>query len=565
MRNMEQVKNNLTYLGFRVSTPKQAQYGESLEDQEKACNLYATKLGFRVLKTYGGQHTATKEGDSFIDDVIEDIKKQPVNQRASHFIIKSIDRFCRAGTTEYFKLKKALEELNVKLLDVSGVIQPKINTLEHLGVSFPWSIVSPSEKNEIMKAQDSKEEVSTILTRMIGAEVSLVQGGYKVRQENDGFTNKRVFIENKKKVIQIPDLKRAPFFVKMFEMSITHTDQEVVDCVNAMGYKSKEQNRWSKSKDKIIGTRGGIRLDVKQLQKIRQRPIYCGINTEKWLKTPIRTQYEGLVSIDTYNKANKGKVYIEEQKDGNVVIHKDYNLHQLKRMKENPLFPHKEVILCPMCEVSKPMLGSSPKGKSGQGFPTYHCARNHKYFGISKVEFEKQLTNFVAKLKYKDERFFKVFESTLINKFREKEKELGEFSVQIGTTVIELEAEKKQNIEAFTSTKNEIIRAELEKKINEIHLQIENTRKQRNGIEVQENDIHAFVRYVKDLMEHPVERLVKQTNLPALRGLFSLVFEELPTYAEIVNGTPKLSIPYMLSEEFRDTKYLSVTPQRIEL
>ena len=78
-------------------------------------------------------------------------------------------------------------------------------------------------------------------------------------------------------------------------------------------------------------------------------------------------------------------------------------------------------------------------------------------------------------------------------------------------------------------------------------------------IEVQENDIHAFVRYVKDLMEHPVERLIKQKNLHALRGLFSLVFEELPTYDQILNGTPKLSLPYKLSEEFRDTKSLSVT------
>ena len=51
-----------------------------------------------------------------------------------------------------------------------------------------------SKKNEIMKAEDANGEVSTILTRMIGAEVSLVQGGFKVREANDGFTNKKVFV-----------------------------------------------------------------------------------------------------------------------------------------------------------------------------------------------------------------------------------------------------------------------------------------------------------------------------------------------------------------------------------
>jgi hypothetical protein len=50
-----------------------------------------------------------------------------------------------------------------------------------------------------------------------------------------------------------------------------------------------------------------------------------------------------------------------------------------------------------------------------------------------------------------------------------------------------------------------------------------------------------------------------------LKGLFSLVFDELPTYEEILNGTPKLSLPYKLSEEFSKTKSLSVTPRRIEL
>ncbi len=404
--------------------------------------------------------------------------------------------------------------------------------------------------------------VGVILTRMIGAEVSLVQGGYKVRGENDGYKNEKIFVENKKKVIQVPDPKRAQFYIKMFELSATHTDKQVVDYVNAMGYRSKIQRRWSKDKKRIIGSIGNLPLTIKQLQKIRQRPIYCGINTEKWLKQPIKTQYKGLVAIDVFNKANKGKVFIEESKSGEIIIHKDYNPHKLKRMKDNPTFPHKGVVMCPEC--NKPFLGSSPKGKI-KSVPTYHCARTHKYYGVNKVEFDKRLTGYIERLKYKDGDFLKSFEATLVNKYREKEKELGEFSTKVGVNVIELETEKKQNIEAFTSTKNEIIRAELEKKINEIHSQIENIREQRNKIEIQENDVHTFIRYVKDLMEHPVERLVKQKNIPALKGLFTLVFDQLPTYKEIVNGTPKLSLPYKLSSQNKNSKSLTVTLQRIEL
>ena len=57
---------------------------------------------------------------------------------------------------------------------------------------------------------------------------------------------------------------------------------------------------------------------------------------------------------------------------------------------------------------------------------------------------------------------------TLMNKFREKQKEIGEFSLATGITVSELESEKLQKITAYTSTKNEVIRTELEKQIDDL-------------------------------------------------------------------------------------------------
>ena len=65
-------------------------------------------------------------------------------------------------------------------------------------------------------------------------------------------------------------------------------------------------------------------------------------------------------------------------------------------------------------------------------------------------------------------------------------------------------------------------------------------------------------------MEHPVEMLIEQSNLTALKGLFGLVFEELPTYEDILNGTPKMSLAYNLSSEFVSAKARTVTPPGIE-
>lgn len=552
MKNLKLDKNCIIYC--RVSSSKQAQQGESLSEQEKICRAIAQRDNLNVVKVFREQFSGRSEDRPVIEEIFSFIKKNP--RKIDTLLVRSLDRFSRGGTSSYENLKEKLANKGIKLIDSHGMIQESKNTLAHLGLEYPWSILYPSEVSELVMSYQSKNEVNQILTRMISSEVNLVRGGYKVRDANDGYKNKKVFIDGaKKKTIQVPDPERAPFFIKMFEMSITHSDKEVVDYVNAMGYRSKPRKKWSKSKDKILGTTKGIQLTVKQLQKIRQRPIYAGVNDEKWLEEPIKTQYEGLVSIKKWNQANKGKVFIEECTDGRIKIHKDYNPHQLKRMKDNLVFPHKAVILCPECK--KPFLGSSPKSKSGKGVPIYHCCRDHKYFGVNKKELEKHLTSFVTELKYKKE-FMKSFKATLMNKYREKEKELGEFSVQVSKSVIDLETQKQQKIEVYTSTQNEIIRAELEKQIDGLHDEIEKIRSERNNIEVQEDDINAFVRYVKVLMEHPVEMLVKQENITSLKALFGLVFDELPTYHQLLNGTPKLSLPYKLSEDFVDDKSLNV-------
>lgn len=545
----------------RVSSPKQSQQGESIADQEKICRGIAERENLNVLEVFREAFSGRKHVRPVVDDIKAYIKSNP--HKVSCLIFRAIDRFTREGTLGYEALKQCLAEYGVRLIDSNGVIQPSKNTLEHLGVEYDWSTVRPSEITELVMAQQGKNEVNQILTRMIGAEINLVRDGYKVRQADDGYLNDKVFVDGKKRVVQISDPERAPYFLKMFEMrsSSSFTDDEIVDCINAMGYRSRVQKKWSKGKDRIIGNRGGVKLTVKQLQRIIQRPIYCGVNTEKWLEKPIKTEYDGLVSIKCFNDANRGKVYIEEQVNGDIVVRKDYNPHQLKRHKDNPLFPFKDVILCPEC--GKPFMGSSPKGKSGQGFPTYHCCRGHKYFGVPKEKFEKHLSNFITNLKYK-EGFLNSFEATLMNKYREREKELGEFSLKVGSNVVNLESEKLAKIDAFTSTQNAIIRSELTIQIEAIQKQILIAQEQRNKVEIKENDIHAFVGHVKTLMEHPVKMLIEQDNLTILKGLYALVFDVLPTYKEIVSGTPKLSLPYKLSEEFFANKSPLVALRGIE-
>ncbi len=555
-------EDSVAYL--RVSSSKQFQQGESILDQNNICINVAKARNLRIVpddKPFFDVFSGRKETRPGYESLKEYIKK---NHNVKWCIIRCIDRFTRSGTLVYETMKKELEKLGVQLIDSYGVIQPSKNTLEHLGIEYEWSKIRPSEITELIMAQNGKNEVNQILTRTIGAEIALVRDGYHIGPPREGYINGKMIVDGRRKPIQTADPQYSHFFVKMFELRAIgkFTDQEIVNQINAMGYRSKTRNKWAKTKERVVGTTGGLFLTVKHLQSIICNPIYCGVNKGKWnVNKPIKTKYPGLVSISTFNLANRGKIFIEENRNGSITIHHDYNPHSSKRIKDNPLFPFKSVVLCPFC--GKPFMGSCPKGKC-KAIPTYHCARGHKYYGINKKKFEEVLTELIVKLQCKDIGFVKSFEATLINKYEEKESELGKTSLKTTDNIADLETEKLQKINAFSETQNKTIRATLEKQIEEIQKKITNAQEQNDKLKVDKNDIHAFIKRVKYLMEHHEKMLIEQRNFTVLHALFGLVFDSLPTYMQIVNGTPNLSLVYKLSDEFKDTKSFVAGDEGIE-
>ena len=68
----------------------------------------------------------------------------------------------------------------------------------------------------------------------------------------------------------------------------------------------------------------------------------------------------------------------------------------------------------------------------------------------------------------------------------------------------------------------------------------------------------------KKIMEHPAKILLNHKDLRVQRDLFGLVFEKMPTYEEILNGTPKLSYIFELSSGFTPNKNQLVTLPGVE-
>jgi hypothetical protein len=483
-----------------------------------------------------------------LDEVFEYLKANP--GKVDYFVFRVIDRFTRGGSYSYEHIKKELAKHGVGMIDTYGVIQPVKNTLEHVGFEYEWSKTSPSEVAEIVIANTAKMEVTNILTRMIGREIELTQQGFKMRAPLDGYVNKRVYIDGKKRVIQVPDPDRSPLYADMFAMRAAGalSDKEIVERLNARGFRTRTHNRWDRAHEKIIGRTGGVPLTVKRLQEMICRPIYCGVMCEKWTHgKPIKAQYDGLVSIDTFNQANRGKVFIKENPSGLEILY-DYHPEKMnvRRTRHNPLFPYKNLVLCPRCQ--KPFTGSCPRSRNGKPHPTYHCSRKHQYFGVPKEKFEEVFESFVARLKFRPDAFDSLHASFL-NKYHERKKDILQASADAHRTIVDMRSEQKAKSEAFVAATSPVLRTRLEKEIEDLETMIRMASGESQKIDITADDIEQFKEYCKFLLEHLPKLLLNPENPRQQMTLLSLVFEAFPTYDEISFGTPKLSWIFELSSE----------------
>ena len=378
---MQDQLNKNAVAAIRVSTTKQGTDGDSPGAQKEQIERFAESRGIIIKKFFVFLESASKEQQPMQEAI--DYCKNPKNN-VELFVVKSIDRFTRGGSDFYAPLKRQLERCNVNLVDIYGVISSqKVNTLDHLGFEYKWSVYSPSKKSEILEAERAHDELRDIMSRMIGAEIRYTQMGFWMRQPPYGYVSEKIETRNGKRCVLRPHPEEAQYVIKAFDLRALGTmyDTQIVEEINRMGYKGRVHYVRSKQdRTRIITKRGGGPLTVKQFQRMIRNPIYAGVNTEKWTGgKPVQCAFSGLVSIEQFNRANNGKRLITKDKQGDIVIiNKPPEVrYATPKGVRNPDFPYRKFVMCPQC--SKPLLGSSSRGKSGKYYPAYHCDKRGHY------------------------------------------------------------------------------------------------------------------------------------------------------------------------------------------
>lgn len=546
---------------IRVSSKKQGLQGDSPEDQLEQILIKAKSLETEIKETFTFMESAS--GELQPSQAAIDYCKNPKN-KIKYCIVKSIDRFTRGGVGPYSDLKSQLEKTGVELMDCHGVISNyKINTLAHLGVEYSWSKYNPSYQNEILTAERYKDEIRDIQTRMIGAAIRYIRLGFWRGSTQIGYIAERVETTNHgKRFILKPHPIESNWIIRMFELAAlgSLSNNQIIEEINKMGFRTRSRKfRDKDNKNKVIAIRGDRRLTTRLLTEYLQNPIYCGVNYGKWTKDkPVRVYGGGLVSIELWNKANLGRVYFDDN-NGLIAIHKGtLPSWRVTKNKFNPKYPYKQYVLCSVCK--KPLMGSAPKGKR-KYYPSYHCGRNHKLYSIPLEQFNTTIKDFVLNIEF-TENFRADFEANFLKNWNlrvgqitksdnGRQSHLAELQVQLDQLTINLGISTNQTV--FKALEDQVVK--LEGEIEQLKVdEFKDQQKQGDLSNVNRDDV---LRSLNNFMEHPEIMLLEQEDPLKNAAVFGIIFDDKPTYEDLVNGTPQLAGLFKLNEMYQRGQNLS--------
>lgn len=530
---------------LRVSTDRQFQEGESIENQRRKTEFVAGRERIDIVRFFTEHYSGCKTDRRVIDDLFAFLTD---NADVRFAIIGDIDRFTRGGSEVYLKLKRRLRELNVALVDATGVIQPERNRLEHLGVEYDWSVDSPSRYAEVFMAEKANSERSDILTRTIGQQIQLTRDGYQCRSAPFGYRNIKITtVDGKKKTTLSPHEIEGPWIVRMFELKADGgwANDAICEHINAMGYGSRPQNIYDKETRRVLGQTRPKLLSEKQLNRYIEKPIYCGVRAERWNgDRPVIAPIEPLVSIDLFNRANRGKVRIDQGEDGSISLH--YGRQSYVDRKTSPEFLLRHVIHCPEC--GKPFTASKSRGRHGGLFGYYHCARGHKRVAFNKAEFEETVGKYLDSLQFKPG-FLPLFREVVRDVWIQKLRDAEADTEAIRSHIYTLKERQAAMLDRITACRSVLVQEKLEAQIEELDETIRSAEKSLHRQTVKEDDIEAYFAFARKTMEPPREAIFCAGAKPKLEKLWGFIFRQPPTYAQLVDGTPELTLIYRLNRD----------------
>lgn len=505
----------------RVSTNKQEKNWDSLENQEKACRLYCKNNSIQVISVYKEAFTWKESNRPILNSAIA----KAIEDKIEYFIIFDIDRFTREWYWVFNELKNNLSINWVQLKDSKNIIwdSKQVVTNELVDMSeYKWNHENISQYAEVMIATQAHIEWKKIIQRTIPREIELEQAWYHVRCPNYWYINKRIKTSSWKASIQVIHPTQWEWLIEIFRNRAEWflSDKEIVEQVNI---------KWCVKKNNKP-------MNIKYMQELIKNPIYAWVIKSKWTwNKPIKTAYEWLISIDIWNKANKGKIkIIEMDNDYLSIVYKndkttaeDIIEIKEKRKDYNSEYPYSKVLMCPFCWWT--LTGNNAKSRNWTIHNYYQCTWKkwvkHKNYSLKQKEVNETIIDLFSSININND-LLKLFEEISEEVYNNRKDELINnkqlYSERI-KWLKKLEEVKLQRIEKVIDFP--IMLKALNIELEDIKAQVIELEYKHENIK-EDINIDTFKRYSIDLIKH-IDKIVQQREKPDMINLaFELMFNE---------------------------------------
>ena len=196
--------------------------------------------------------------------------------------------------------------------------------------------------------------------------------------------------------------------------------------------------------------------------------------------------------------------------------------------------------------MKKPLVASRSKGKSGKYFGYYHCSRGHKYFGVNKTEFEKTVANYLEMLQAKPG-FLPLFREVVRDVWIQKNRAAKLDADQTKAYIDTMRQRQASLVDRIPACKSLIVQDKLEQQIEELEECIKLSEKQLRSTGIKEDEIAAYFQLAKKLMEHPKPHVFSARTKEKLEKTGHFIFKSRPTFADLADGSPELTLIYRLN------------------
>ena len=320
---------------LRVSTKKQLNEGEGIENQRRGNTDYIRRRGYRLVREF----VIAESADGHERQDFEAALAEIVARKAEIDVVVfwKVDRISRGGVVPYFTLKALLAKHEIR-------------------VEYATEQIDASPTGELMEtllAGMARFENRVRVDRTIGTEMILAKDGYWCRAAPTGFRNGR----RDGKPVLLPCEDAGQWELLRYglkrQLAGTHTAAQVAAELRRRGFRGKY----------------GRPIGNQAWSNICRSSVYGGLICEKWTnREMVRAKFDGPLTPDEW-------VRLQHVLDGRQRV-----ALQAPRQTLHPDLPLRRFLRCPAC--GRPARGYRTVKRNGSTFDYYDCQRAECRFRV---------------------------------------------------------------------------------------------------------------------------------------------------------------------------------------